>query len=112
MASTSIGSLEIGGITFDEVDMESVRPVVQFDRSVKLSFATEYQEEMFNAIDKPDTFTFVFYPRPLRSKKKRIRKKWDKKYGQERVGWINGFTPSHMEDDRPTVEISFQMETK
>lgn len=130
MVSTNIdkAQINIGGFTLDHVSIDSI---MEYDYGDRISgefngggfFNGKYVEADINVVcnceevdlisthQKADKLTTIQYPRKLKSKKKRIRKKWNKKYSKTYLAYLKSFTPFEgVEYDGMTTDINFEIE--
>ena len=80
----------VSEVELEPVDVETVLDYTQPPTSMELTFYTP--------------------PRPLLSKKRRIRKKWLKKYGVAVKGWLSGWEVEGEAGMKANVSMSMSME--
>lgn len=119
MFQIQIGSQQIDlkevGIA-DEFHGLNDSEVIGPDLSFESRWNADGIEALNDLIKQPDlqSFTIDFFPRPLKSKKKRIIKKWFKRYGKQITleGYISNFTINDLYgnplESKPTAEITIE----
>ena len=123
MAKSNIdkAQISIGGITFNNVDINPAMEIcdendegsINVHEIVIPEISCRYEAgDLICTDQKADKLTITQYPRKLKSKKRRIRRKWNKKYGKTHWAVLTSFTPNEgVEYDGMTAEFTFEVST-